>query len=306
MTLWGRTLNHPTTGSIVDSHALRWSNGGAMDRDGAEGGAETITGQPEMRSEIPSGAPTRTLEKGLFLLGLFDVDRPEWTLKELRERAGLPKATTRRLMKTLEAANWVAYDPQSGRYHLGSSALRALYLAMSHSELIRTAHPFLVRLTEETTESTSLCVWADQGALIIDTVPTARAFKPFTFPGMLLQGSASADAQILIAFGPKHVEETVLATPQQARNRYTVTDPEMLRERFGRVRLEGVAFDRFEWNETAPAVAAPVFDRNGELRASLSVVAPPERCSEEEMQGYAAAVKKAAADLSAALGYRGT
>ncbi len=255
--------------------------------------------------EIPRGAPTRTLEKGLFLLGLFDVDHPEWSLKELRERAGLPKATTRRLMKTLEAASWVAYDQDSGKYHLGSSALRALYLAMSHSELVRTAHPFLVRLTEETTESTSLCVWTDQGALILDTVPTARAFKPVTFPGMLLQGSASADAQILIAFGSLHTQEAVLATPQQPRTPHTVIDPDLLRQKWEQVRLEGVAYDWGEWNETAPAVAAPVFDSNGQVRASLSVVAPPERCSEEQMQGYAAAVKKAAFELSSALGYPG-
>ena len=178
-----------------------------------------IDSQSERLSEIPRGAPTRTLEKGLFLLGLFDVDHPEWSLKDLRERAGLPKATTRRLMKTLESANWVAYDQDSGKYYLGSSALRALYLAMSHSELIRKAHPFLVKLTEETTESTCLCVWTDQGALIIDTVPTARAFKPFTFPGMLLQGSASADSQVLIAFGSKHTQEAVLATPSSGARR---------------------------------------------------------------------------------------
>ena len=262
-------------------------------------------GDPGAGVEIPRGAPTRTLEKGLFLLGLFDVEHPEWSLRELRERAGLPKPTTRRLMKTLEAANWVAYDSETGKYYLGSSALRALYLAMSHSELVRTAHPFLVRLTEETTESSSLCVWADRGALIIDTVPTARAFKPFTFAGMLLEGGASADALILIAFGSKHTQEAVLSTPQQPRTKYTVTDPVVLRDRFAQVRREGVAFDRGEWNETAPAVAAPVFDRNGQIRASISVVAPPERCSEEQLQGYAVAVKKAAADLSAALGYRG-
>ncbi len=255
--------------------------------------------------EIPRSAPTRTLEKGLFLLGLFDVDNPEWSLKELRERAGLPKATTRRLMKTLEAANWVAYDPESGKYHLGSSALRALYLAMSHSELVRAAHPFLVKLTEETTESTSLCVWTDQGAMILDTVPTARAFKPVTFAGMLLQGSASADSMILIAFGSKHTQEAVLATPQQRRTPHTVVDPDLLRQKWERVRNEGVAFDWGEWNETAPAVAAPVFDSNGQVRASLSVVAPPERCTQEQMRGYAAAVKKTAADLSSALGYHG-
>jgi IclR family KDG regulon transcriptional repressor len=256
-------------------------------------------------AEIPRGAPTRTLEKGLFLLGLFDIDNPEWSLKELRERAGLPKATTRRLMKTLEAARWVAYDKDSGKYHIGSSALRALYLGMSHSELIRAAHPFLVRLTEETTESTCLCVWTDQGALILDTVPTARAFKPFTFAGMLLQGSASADSQVMIAFGSKQTQEAVLTTPQQRRTPHTVVEPECLRERFNQVRLEGVAYDRGEWNETAPAVAAPVFDSGGELRASISVVAPPERGSEEQMQSYAAAVKRVAAELSAELGYRG-
>jgi DNA-binding IclR family transcriptional regulator len=262
--------------------------------------------EPHSAAAIPRSAPTRTLEKGLFLLGLFDVDHPEWSLKELRERAGLPKATTRRLMKTLEAASWVAYDQESGKYHLGSSALRALYLAMSHSELVRTAHPFLLKLTEETTETTSLCVWTDQGAMIIDTVPTPRAFKIVTFPGMLLQGAASADAQALIAFGSQHTQDTVLATPQRPRTPYTVVDPGSLRANWEQIRREGVAFDRCEWNETAPAVAAPVFDSNGELRASLSVVAPPERCSEEQMQSYAAAVKRSAAQVSAALGYRTT
>jgi DNA-binding IclR family transcriptional regulator len=207
-------------------------------------------------------------------------------------------------MKTLEAANWVAYDADLGKYHLGSSALRAMYLAMSHSELIRTAHPFLAQLTEETTESTSLCVWVDRGSLIIDTVPTARAFKPFTFAGMLLEGSASADSQILVAFGTQHTIQTVLSTPQPRRNPTTVVDPALLAERFEQIRHEGVAFDRGEWNATAPAVAAPVFDQNGQLRASLSVVAPPERCSEEQIQAYAAAVKKTAAEISAALGYQ--
>lgn len=255
--------------------------------------------------DIPREAPTRTLEKGLFLLNLFDADHPAWTLRELREHAGLSKATTRRLIKTLESANWVAYDPDLDKYHLGSSALRASYLAMSHSELVRLAHPILARLTAETTESTSLSVWADRGALIIDTVPTERSFKPFTYVGMLLPGAASADAQILIAFGPEHVREAVLATPQERRTRFTLTDPEALKARWAEVHRQGIAFDRGEWKEDAPAVAAPVFDGNGELRASVSVVAPPERCDDEQMQRYAEAVKNSAKELSFALGHAG-
>jgi DNA-binding IclR family transcriptional regulator len=270
-----------------------------------ERASNKIENAGENKAQIPRTAPTRTLEKGLFLLGLFDVDHPEWTLKELRERAGLPKATTRRLVKTLEAANWLAFDSDSGRYHLGSSALRALYLALSHSELVRLAHPFLVKLTEETSESSSLTVWTDQGPLILDTVPTARAFKPTTYAGMLLQGHASADAQILIAFGSEQTQRAVLDNPLERRTRHTVVEPEALEEKWRLVRCEGVAFDRMEWNEDAPAVAAPVFDRNRELRASLSVVAPPERATEEQMQSYAVAVMRTAAELSRALGHHG-
>ena len=256
------------------------------------------------QAEIPREAPTRTLEKGLFLLGLFDVDHPEWTLRELREQAGLPKATTRRLMKTLEASNWVAYDSEAGTYHLGSAVLRALYLATSHNELVRIAHPFLARLEEETNETSCLTVWTEQGALIIDTVPTSRPFRPRTWAGMLLSGTGSADAQVLVAFGSEHTRQSMLASPQRARTEHTVVDPEILKGRLARARREGVAVEQEEWLEGAAGVAAPVFNQNGHLRAAVSLVPPIERFSEAEIEDYKTAVMRTAAELSAELGYQ--
>lgn len=295
----GSCLVNPGLGTLPSTltGAVRLGTVGTMNTLSAD--------EPAEGGPTPSDAPTRTLEKGLYLLSLFDIDHPEWTLKALREKAGFPKATTRRLMKTLEASHWVAYDAETGRYHLGSSVLRALYLATSHSELVRAAHPYLLRLEEETTESSSLSVWTDQGPLILDTVPTTRPFKPFTFVGMLLSGCGSADAQILLSFGPEHIREATLAVPQQRRTDHTIVDPSLLRERLRRVRLEGVSLEREEWRPGVAGVAAPVFDQNGDIRASLSVVHPIERGGEAEMQSYAKAVKRAAAELSADLGYPG-
>lgn len=291
-------------GRDIPCTCSRSDNVGEMDSADSEHEAATSP-DPGHSSQIPREAPSRTLEKGLFLLGLFDAEHPSWSLRELRDAAGLPKATTRRLMKTLEASDWVFYDEVTGRYHLGSRVLRAVYLAMSHSELVRAAHPYVLRLVEETTESASLSVWADQGALILDTVPTHRPFKPFTFVGMLLPGSASADAQALIAFGSEQVQARVLATPQEKRTEKTITDPEALRVRWREIREQGVAYDWEEWRVGAPAVAAPVFGHGGELRATLSVVPPIERCSPTQMIEYGQAVKRAAADLSAELGFAG-
>lgn len=263
---------------------------------------EDVENGTEDQTQSPGGAPTRTLEKGLFLLGLFDAEHPEWTLRELRERAGLPKATTRRLVKTLEAGGWVEYDPVSRTYHLGSSALKALYLATSHPELARFVHPFLVELEQETTESAIFSIWTEQGPLILDSVPTSRSFKPLTYPGMFLPGVSSADAQVLIAFGPEENWDRLLKKPIEPRTSRTVTDPTLLRERWRTVRREGIAYDWGEWNIDAPAVAAPVFDRNEHLRGAITVVPPEERCSEEDMQRYAAAVRRTAAAISAKLG----
>lgn len=62
---------------------------------------------------------------------------------------------------------------------------------------------------------------------------------------------------------------------------------------------------RSSWRLGVARVAAPVFDQDGDNRASLSVVHPIERGGEAEMQMYAQAVKRAAAELSADLDYPG-
>ncbi len=242
-------------------------------------------------------SPIGTLERGLLLLELFDADNPEMSLGQLRDRAGLPKATIQRLMKTLEARKWVAYESSSRKYHLGASVLRISYLAASHSELVRVTHPFLIRLAEETRETASLCVWTDLGPLLLDNVPTPRPFKPATNYGMIL-GLSTADAQVLIAFGPEEAWDRLLANPFEQRTELTVTDPDKLRERWQTVRQEGVAFDRGEWNIEIPAVAVPVFDRQGQLRGSLGIGPPVERSGDEAMLGYAEALKAASAEIS--------
>jgi IclR family KDG regulon transcriptional repressor len=242
-------------------------------------------------------SPIGTLERGLLLLELFDADNSEMSLNDLRERADLPKATIQRLMKTLEARKWVTYEPASRKYHLGASVLRISYLAASHSELVRITHPVLVKLAEETRETASLCVWTDLGPLMLDTVLTPHHFKPATNVGMIL-GLASADAQVLVAFGPEEAWDRLLPNAIERRTELTVTDPVKVRERWQTVRQEGVAFDRGEWFLEIPAVAVPVCDHQGQIRGSIAVAPPVERATEEAMLRHAEALKAAAAEIS--------
>lgn len=103
-----------------------------------------------------AGNLSRTLKKGLVVLGLFDVEAPEWTFSEICRRTRMPKATAFRLVKTLESEQYLSYDRQSGKYHLGTSMLRAAYLTFTHAQLVRVADPFLQQLAEETAETVNL------------------------------------------------------------------------------------------------------------------------------------------------------
>jgi DNA-binding IclR family transcriptional regulator len=234
---------------------------------------KTAKKKTERAAELLNDSPIGTLERGLLLLELFDADNSEMSLGQLREKAGLPKATIQRLMKTLEARKWVTYDRVTRTYHLGASVLRISYLAASHSELVRVTHPFLIQLAEETRETAGLS-------------------------GMILEGLSTADAQVLVAFGPEETWDRLLANPIEKRTGLTLTDPTQVRERWVTVRKEGVAFDWGEWNSEIPAVAAPVFDHWEQVRGAITIAPPIERASEEAMQRYGEILKATAAEIS--------
>ncbi len=251
------------------------------------------------------GSPNRTLERGLLLLDLFGPEHPDWSLRDLRERSGFSKTTTLRLIKTLESLDYLARDPDTGRYHLGYGILRHVFAGQSHSELVRACHPHMLRLAEETTETAGLTVLTKRGPLLVDLVLTSRMFKPQLWTGMLLPGPGSAAERVLLAFSPRHTVDALLASPQKATTPFTLVDPKLLREELDKVRREGVSFELKEWDLSMGAVAAPILGPDGFVRACVSVVVPIERCGAAEMGAYRDAVKQTARSLSGEIGYQG-
>lgn len=282
-------------------------------REGAREEVGTTSGgarmRPTERSTGPSGgdlarsaSPSRTLEKGLQVLSLFDVTHAEWTLKDIREEAGLPKATGFRLVKTLENLKYLAYDAKSGAYHLGSAMMKAAYLTLSHSELVRLAGPYVQALAETTTETADLSVWTDQGSMIVHTAYTPRPFRPYNPPGMIMSGLTNVHAKIFVAFGPEGEWGKAIAE-NVPRTEHSITDPDRLRDELRKTRREGLALGMEEHKLGMCAVGAPVFDGTGEVRAILAVVVPSERFGPRERTVYGEAAIDVAAHLSRELGY---
>ena len=248
---------------------------------------------------------SQSLEKGLRVLSCFDVRRPRWSFTEICAETGLAKATAFRLLRTLEALGYLEFDEENSKYHLGRSMLRSAHLVLSHSELAWAAHPFVVNLAAETTETVVLAVWVFQAALIVDAVLTSRPFKPYDPIGLLISGVGTSHAKLFMAFGPQLARELISEGDLERATEHTIVTPEEYAKELERVRLDGLAYDIDEWIVGMCAVSAPVFDASGEVRASLTVVVPSERFGPGDRQNHAQAAQSAALELSKKLGFSG-
>jgi DNA-binding IclR family transcriptional regulator len=94
-----------------------------------------------------------------------------------------------------------------------------------------------------------------------------------------------------------------LAAPLERFTPRTMTDVKTLRTELERVRAQGYASTVEELEEGLNAVAAPVFADNGQVIAAISVSGPSFRLTEDRLTQVAAAVRSAAAEISARLGY---
>ncbi len=252
-----------------------------------------------------SRSSTRTLERGLAILDCYDLDHWGRTLTEICAQTGLAKATAFRLLKTLERCGYLTMDPVTNRYCLGPSMMKAAYVMVSHSELVRLGRPLLEWLVETTTETAVLTAWATERSITLDYVTTPHAVKPYIRVGQILNDLNNAHTQLYLAYLPPEERRLIVARQREIDYQPGSPPPDAatLEARLEEARSVGLAYDLETRVRGVCGVAAPVFDVDGHVGATLGIIAPTERFM-VGMKDYTAPLKQAAEELSRLLGYK--
>ncbi len=261
--------------------------------------ADGAAGEPV----LPDPFVVQAFWKGLKGLGLFDGHHPEWTVVDLARETGIPRATTYRLVRTLEAAGYLTLDPLTGRYHVGPSAVALTYLSSSYSELVRMTRPYIESLAGITGETVNLAVEIDGKAVLVDEIRTSRPFTSQIPVGRIIGDIGNANGKVFAAFKAPEERERIASLPQEALTPHTLVDRQELLGELEEVRRSGIAYDLEERSLGVCAVSAPVRNQAGMVVAAISVVVPKGRFGPDEKERWARAVREAAGALSAFLGY---
>lgn len=234
-------------------------------------------------------------------LDLFTPEAPAWGMSEISAAIGLPKSTTSRILRMLEAHQYLVRDPETRKYRLGSGALSLGWRALETNDLRHVALPVMRRLARETEETVLLTVPSEDrlSSVCIERIESPRQVRLILEVGRRIPLHAGASSKILLAYFPPEDIERVIATCGLPRvYTHTITDPDQLRAHLAEIRERGYAVSCEETNEGAAGVAAPVLDGAGRIVAGLGIAGPMARFTEADLPRMIALACAGAAEVA--------
>jgi DNA-binding IclR family transcriptional regulator len=226
------------------------------------------------------------------------------SLAELSVQLAVPKTSLHRLLRTLERGGYLAHA--TGLYSLGPASFRLADLVSKAAPSLTfpaCARPVIEWLAHETHETVMLGVLSEQQTEVryVDVIDSTAPVR-FTVPvGDRRPLFSAASGKALLAFLSPEAQKSYLS--QTAFMQFTSHTtrkaelPGLLRE----IRKTAIAVDRSGRVEGATGIASPVFDRDGDLIASVSVAGPTERM-DANREHIESLVREAGERISTVLG----
>jgi IclR family transcriptional regulator, pca regulon regulatory protein len=272
---------------------------------------ETVAVAEPARS-IPSLREPRysqSLKHGLAILGCFTVQRPVLGIVDIADELGMSRSTTHRYVITLVALGYLEQGA-SRKYRLGLRVTDLDMSALNSTCLREHSHPYLERLRQLTSYTTSLGVLDGIDVLCVDRARSFRRGQEKIDLGLdvgsRLPAYCTSMGKVLLAWLPEHERRDRVAGIERLakRARNTITSKRALCRELDKVADAGFAVDEEELAPGLRSVSAPVRNEASEVVAAVSVVAYSSMVSLEGLVGAFGSHLILTADrISARLGY---
>ena len=222
------------------------------------------------------------LARGLSVLKSFDEENDRLTLSDVARIAGMPRASARRALLTLQSLGYVNSDGRLFRLSPQVLTLARAYLASS--PVPRIAQGFLETLSDRLGESCSLSILHDDEAIYIARSARKRIGSLHRDIGAHLPAHCTSMGRVLLAALPDAEIEAFLARATLTRyTPYTITGKAELRAAIAKVRRNGFSLVDQELEIDLRSVAIPVQNAAGRVIAAMNVSAQASRTPKKQL-----------------------
>lgn len=226
------------------------------------------------------------------------------TLRDLAKAVNLTPSRTHRFLAGLIKVGVVTQNRESGKYDLGPGLIELGMNALRRVDVIKLGIEATEQLAAETGLVSILCIWGGDGPTVIKWAQGRMITAFHIREGVGLPLLTTATGKIFLAFLPVQQTERIVADQIQSLSAAgaTVELAEIDRMK-ANVRRKGIASSHGKTYPEFTAISCPVFDHNGGIKLALTLMGDSTIQSVEEDGPVGDALKSAARELSAKIGY---
>ena len=247
---------------------------------------------------LPSAGGTESADRVADILLLFSRADGALGVSEISRTLGFSKAVVHRILQSLASRGLVQTATNSSSYLLGPSAVSLGNRAWSQSDLRSLAAPVLRGLREETRETSTLSVLTSHARVYLDQYESPQEIKMVVEIGVRHPLHSGASSRAILAFLPSTYTAEAL---QQLAEQDPEVDTQVYRARLDKVRADGYAMSMDERKIGAASIAAPFFDKAGNVIGSISSCGPIFRYGGSDLEAHASKVVSAARRITTLL-----
>ncbi|MDR1731238.1 MAG: IclR family transcriptional regulator [Synergistaceae bacterium] len=240
---------------------------------------------------------TSSLRKAIGVLKCFSEERRELSMTDVAHALALPPATAARILGALVEEGLLERDERSKRYQLGIQCLRMGKIANLSGTLRVCARPFMEKLRDRFDETVNLYVREGRVRICYAQCETTSTLRRSIPLGSRFPLAAGAAGRCLLAWmPPEFIREVMEDLSPFTEN--TVTERARFLELLEETKRNLFTISRAERERGVLAIASPVFDAPGSVRASLSIAGPASRFTDAIIEEMIVMLKQVAVEFS--------
>lgn len=219
---------------------------------------------------------SRAAAKALQILEFLRTQEEPVSLVDIARRIGLTRASTFRLLRTLEVSSYLTVNAM-GMYafvpEFGSGVPTQLPM-----RIVKSATPEIREVSRELKETVSLAVLFENRSEVVAVVESNEMIRMSNVVGHILPPNASSLGKVITAFQSQARREKLLRSFGVYRfTEHTITEPASLDQEFEQIRNTGFARDREETVYGGNCFGVPIFSPSGSVVAAISTSIPKMR-----------------------------
>lgn len=231
-------------------------------------------------------------------------NQSDFSLAQLSELLNIRKSYLLKILDSLKEKRFVAQNPDTGKYELGLANFELGNAFEKRLDIRKVVNPSLVHLSKTTKELVHCGVLDSNVVVLLDRfIENDSALRIQFHLSLTSPPYSTALGKVLLAYTEEaKVEEYLSTTNMKAYTSHTTTDPNMFRLELAQIREKGYYLSYETFENGISCLAAPVFSKNGVIKAAISICAPTIRIMSKENE-LVKHLLETTSEISSKLGY---